>query len=214
METIQKVDGFFQKFDTATFTKGQIILHPETPIRSVFYIKKGIVSMYTISSEGEEIILTIFRPHSYIPIMLILATTENRYYFKALENCELVKAPIQSVLDFLHKDSEVLFELTTRFAQAICGLLIRIEELTTASAGGKISNLLLYFAEKFGERHQGGIRITPVLTHEDIAHWIGTTRETVSRQLKKMQKQGVIKVLDKHIFIPDVDTFKKQVQMV
>jgi CRP/FNR family transcriptional regulator, anaerobic regulatory protein len=208
MDVTQKVDHFFSQFPLVHFKKGELIISPDQPITSLYFLKEGSVRMYSLSEDGSEITLHLFRQTSYFPLMLSLSKIENRYYFECVEDVDAVKAPVEKVMEFLKKDHEVLMDVAIRFAQAICGLTKRIEDLAHENAPTKIAHLLLYFANKFGETHQNGVQITLLLTHEDIAHWTGLSRETTSRQLEKMQQQGIIAIHDKKFFIPDLAEFK------
>ena len=167
-----------------------------------------MVRMYIISEDGEEITLHIFRPNSYFPIMLSLSHTQNKYYFEAVDAVETVKAPSNDVTAFLQNEPEVLFDLTSRFADALCGFLLRIESMTFEDAYRKIANLFIYLADRFGEKENDYIVIKIPLGHKDIANWIGIRRETVSRQFEKLQREGIVVSSNKQLIIKDLKKLK------
>ena len=196
-----KIDKFFSQFYAVNFEKGDIILRPDGKIHNIFLLKKGKVRMYSISNDGQEITLHIFRPDSYFPIMLSLSDVFDKYYFEALEKVEVVKAPAQKVIEFVKSDQDILFDLTTRFSYAISGLTSRIETMAFEDAYNRIANLLLYLSQKFGEASKDKVTITIPLQHEDIANWVGIRRETVSRQFDKLHKDGIIESKNKKLVI-------------
>ena len=53
--------------------------------------------------------------------------------------------------------------------------------------------MLLYMGEKYGEDTPAGVLIKLRLTHEDLANLIGTTRETVTTQLNRFERMGLLK---------------------
>lgn len=197
----EKIDKFFSGFYPVSFEKGEIIIHPDGKVQHIFLLKKGKVRMYSVSDDGQEATLHIFRPSSFFPIMLFLSETYGKYYFEAVERVEAVKAPVDEVMDFIKKDAEVLFDLVTRFATAISGLTLRIESMAFGDAYNRVASLLLYFAQKFGEAREGQTVINIPLQHDDIASWVGLRRETVSRQFEKMQSKGILESKDKQIKI-------------
>lgn len=199
-----KIEGFFNKYTPLTFAKNQIIISPEEEITSIYLLKKGLVRMYVISEDGEEATIHVFRPGSFFPIMLSLSSRPNKYYLEAVEDTEVVKAPAKEVVTFVRNDPEVLFDLTTRFADAITGLMLRIEQLVSQGAYPKIVSLLLYLADTFGEKIDEGTKIKLQFSHDDIAAWVGVARETVSRQIEKLQQKGLIKQEDRHFVITDL----------
>lgn len=198
---LEKLDKFFSKFYPVKFEKGEVIIHPDGKVQHIFLLKKGKVRMYSVSDDGQEVTLHIFKPSSFFPIMLSLSEAYGKYYFESLERVEAVKAPVDQVMDFIKKDPEVLFDLVTRFATAISGLTLRIESMAFGDAYNRVASLLLYFAQKFGEAREGQTVINIPLQHDDIASWVGLRRETVSRQFEKMQSKGILESKDKQIKI-------------
>lgn len=166
--------------------------------------------MYIISEDGEEATIHVFRPGSFFPIMLSLSSRPNKYYLEAVENTEVVKAPAKEVVAFVKNDHEVLFDLTTRFADAITGLMLRIEQLVSQGAYPKIVSLLLYLADTFGQNSDEGLKIKLQFSHDDIAAWVGVARETVSRQIEKLQQKGLVIQKDHHVIIPDIKKLQEE----
>lgn len=204
----QKIKDFFASFPSITYQKREIILHPNASFSDVFFLKKGKVRMYAISPEGEEVTLHIFLPYSYFPLMLLLSERSNTYYFEALEEVIIEKAPYTVTLDFIKSHPEVLYELTQRFSNAICGLLTRIENLAFEQSFTKVIHLLIYLAEKFGQKNGTDTIIQLPLSHEDIANWVGLRRETVSRQIEILQKDSLVSIRNKKINIADINKLK------
>lgn len=200
----EKIKEFFSVYPVNNYKKGEIIIKPSGKINENYYLQKGLVRMYILSEEGEEITLHIFRPGTFFPIMLSMNNVSNKYYFEAIDKVEIRKAPLENIIKFLHEDTEVLYDLTSRFASAINGFLLRIESMTFEEAYRKMANLFLYLADRFGEKQGEDIVITIPLGHKDIANWIGIRRETVSRQFEKMQKDGIVVSSNKQLVIKDL----------
>jgi len=58
----------------------------------------------------------------------------------------------------------------------------------------KLAKLILDWCERNGEATPKGIRLKVLLTHEEIAQMIGTTRETVTRLLSDFKRKKIIDV--------------------
>jgi CRP/FNR family cyclic AMP-dependent transcriptional regulator len=61
------------------------------------------------------------------------------------------------------------------------------------SDDARLARVLLQLSEKYGEEVPAGTLITVRLTHEDLANLIGTSRETVTTQLNKFTRMGLVK---------------------
>ena len=200
----EKILSFFSHFQPLTVAKNQIIITPKEEISSIYLIKKGLVRMYIISEEGEEATLHVFKENSFFPMMLSLSKRENKYYFEAMEETEVMKAPTKDVTDYIKKDPELLFDLTIRFADAITGFMLRIEQLISQSAYQKIVSLLLYLIHTSGKKEGEDITIYFHYSHEQLGTWVGVARETVSRQMEKLEEKGIISQKEHNIVIKDM----------
>jgi CRP/FNR family transcriptional regulator len=206
-----KVEQFFSPFATSYFIKNQILISPDEDITSIYFLKQGLVRMYIISPEGGEATIHVFQVGSFFPLMLSLSNTPNKYYFEAMENITVVKAPSDKVSSFIQDNPDVLFNVTTRFASALSGLMDRIEQLVSHGAYSKIASLLLYLADTSVNKNKDRHMIDLQFNHEQIATWVGVARETVSRQLEKLENEGIITQKDHKIVINDLARLKDEV---
>ena len=65
----------------------------------------------------------------------------------------------------------------------------------------KLARLLLDWCDRGGEQTTKGIRLKVLLTHEEIAQMIGTTRETVTRLLSDFKKKKILDVKGSSMFV-------------
>jgi len=206
----QKLTDFFSKYPLLKFKKGQTIIPPDESLDSIYFLKSGDVKQYSISEDGNEITIHIFKPSSFFPMMLVVGEVENPFYFEAADSVEVFKAPTADVVKFVKSEEDVLFDLTKRFALGLNGLAKRIEKLMYEDAFSRVTSLLLYLAGKFGEKGESGITIKLPLTHQDIASWVNLTRETTSRQLEKLTQQKIISYHQTLVTIKNLSALKKR----
>lgn len=207
-----KVELFFSQYQPQSVAKNQILISPEDEIASVYFLKEGLVRMYSISSEGEEATLHVFRAGSFFPIMLFLSNRPNKYYFEAMEETSAVKASAKEVTEFIKTNPDVLFDLAIRFADAITGLMLRVEQLVSQKSYQKVASLLLYLAHAFGKKQERDISIELRFSHDQMGAWVGVTRETVSRQMERLEKEGIISQKNHKIIIKNIVELQKEVE--
>lgn len=69
----------------------------------------------------------------------------------------------------------------------------RIKGLGQPKAPDKIIHTLAYLCERFGSREGDDTMIVELsLTQQELSDFIGLTRETISIELKKLEKDGLI----------------------
>ena len=104
----------------------------------------------------------------------------------ALTLVKLVETLDQPTEPFLDKSSQLLNEISNRLKQTEALLAIR----GFKSVNSRIRAFLGWLKQEYGEPVETGVRIPFKLSHLDVAHAIGTTRVTVTRQLSEFRKQG------------------------
>ena len=204
-----KVRHFFAQYPAKKYKKGDLILQPED-VTGVFYLQKGYVREYGMSSLGIEVGLHIFMPFSYFPLTWVIADVPNRYYYEALTDAQIYKAPKNITLSFLKNNPDVLFDLTKRVFMGLDKLTSRLEYLSYAKAYKKVISILFYLARHFGEEKRGKIYIKHKFSHRDIGSFAGVSRETASREWEKLVHKEIIGYVDKYIVIFDAKKLKEE----
>lgn len=205
------LDDFFGKFTRLKYKKGDIILRSEDTPQGVFYLKKGYVRKYMISETGAMLVLHIFKPNSFFPMTWVLNDTPNIYNFEAMTPVEIMRAPRETVREFLEAHPTVVYNLASRLLLGISGMMKRMEYLVMDSALKKTILLFIYLGQNIGEKEGTSIVIPVPVTHREIAAWIGTTRETASLQVEALKKRGLISYRRRQVVIPSMKVLEKEV---
>lgn len=188
---IQKLDKFFGDFDRHQYQKGELLIRADEEPKGIFYLRRGLVRQYSISEKGSEVTLNLYKPYTFFPMMWALNNTPNNYYFETVTSASMSIAPKEKVIEFMKSDPEVLYDLTKRLYKGIDGLLKRLEYLMSGEAYKKLIITLLINRERFASKEQKST-IDLKLTHKDLASQAGISRETVSREMKKLEKKDLI----------------------
>lgn len=206
------VDAFFSKYTKLTYKKGETILRAEESPPGVMYIKRGYVRQFVISEPGEILVLHMFKPGSFFPMMWVMNSVPNRYYYEAVIATEIWRAPKDDVLKFLKDHPDIFVHFTKRLLTGVSGLLKRLEHLVLESAYVKTVFLLLYYAKNFGTEQDARLMLNVPLTHKEVASWIGTTRETASLQMESLKKKGLVEYEGRTLIIPSVEQLEQEIE--
>lgn len=197
----KKLEDFFTQFPLKKFKKGEILIHANQGPAGIFYIASGNIKQYAISSDGNEQILTIFKPHAFFPMVWAINNTPNTYFFEAMSDVRVHIAPKDAVLSFIEKNNDILYDLLSRLYRGMTGMLQRVEYLLGASAYHKVIFTILHTASRFGKEANNSSSIILRTTHKEIAGFSGLTKETISRESKKLQRKGLIENKNNYILI-------------
>lgn len=180
----QKLKDFFDS-KPLFYKKGEIVLRSQDAPPGVYFLKKGFVKDSSVSSDGQEFTLFIFKPDDIFPYSWAFNQIPNRHDYVAITNCEVERRTRHDFLKFIEKNPDVLFMLTQWILIRLRGLLQRMEYLVFGNASQKVASMFVILSERFGKR-KNGIEIPIPLSHKDIADLVGITRETASIEIKKL----------------------------
>lgn len=214
ISTNQKLNNFFSRFKKYHYKKGEIILRGGDIPQGVYFIDKGYVKDYSVSEEGEELMLILFKPEDFFPLQWVFNNRPNQHYFAAVTPVDLWRCPKKDFLDFIKENPEIFLELTRHIMLRLGGLMQRMEYLAFGNAHQKVASIILICAERFGEKEEGNTVIQVPLTHKDIASFLGIARETASIEIKKIERKGLIAYRGRLLVVKDPKALEQESLLV
>jgi len=189
----EKLSDFFADSDERTYRKGDIITFANQDPEGVLFLIDGIVEQYDVTPEGNKVIVNIFKPSSFFPMSWAINKTPNVYFFAALTNVRLKRAHPDKVALFLQQNPDVMFDLLSRVYIGTDGLLRRLVLAASGIAANRLIFELLIEGHRFGEDTNGAKTIVKI-KQSSLAARSGLARETVSRELHKLERDGLVKL--------------------
>lgn len=209
--TQDKLGDFFSSFKPFHYRKGEVIIHAQDSPQGIYYVNSGYIQMYSIFEDGRELILNIFKPTSYFPMMWGISNVPNIYYFRTMVPTVLRRAGREKVLNFLNENPDELLKLTRRILIGLDGLLINIQHLLSGDAYHRVTSALLLCARRFGEKiDESAILVKLPLTHQDIANLVAVTRETASVEMKRIERKKLISYNNRLIVINNIRRLERE----
>lgn len=199
--------SFFEKFEQKSFPKERTIIKPAD--KKIFFLTKGVVRMFNVSKKNSQITLNIYKQHSIFPIPLIF-DLKNKYTFDALTEAEGYFAPKKDFKMFLDKNPDVLFDLVKRIYLGFDGFFAQLEALLLGDAFCRVITSLIVYTRRFGKKSENIIVFDWQLTHKQIASQTGLARESVTREIKKLQNKRLIGYSRKKLFIYDLSKLEEE----
>jgi CRP-like cAMP-binding protein len=188
-----KLQDFFSKNKPFFYKKNSIVVRPEENPQGVYYLKKGYIKESSVSKEGQEFTLFIFKPEDIVPYRWAFADLPNEHSFTAITDCTVLRRTKEDLLEFVERNPEVQFMIMKKILIRLRGVLQRLEHMAFGNARKKIASIFVILGERFGKKIDGEIKIDLSLSHKDIAELVGVTRETASIEIKKLEDEGFIK---------------------
>jgi CRP-like cAMP-binding protein len=179
---------------TRFIKKGSVLLYQSEIPRSAFIVRKGLIRAYTITSSGEERIVSLHAKGDIFPLSWIYGETPNTlFYYEAASDTEVACIPKANLVDAVMTKPALLATVLKFTINEYTALLLRVTALEQSSAAEKIALTLYYLIIRHGvERKPGLFTIDIKMTQSMIASLVGLTRESTAINLKLLQKKEII----------------------
>ena len=208
-DVAQKINDFFASYRLQYFKKRHILIYAGNEPPGIFYLISGQVREYDISDSGDEIVVNIFKPPAFFPMSWAINKTPNQYFFETTSPVSLKQAPADEALAFLKTNLDVVFDLLSRLYSGTDGILRRMAHLMGGSAYSRVLFELIIECRRFGKRQLSGTYIID-LHERELADRMGLSRESVSREIAKIKKLGLIEVSRKGLLIKNLTKLDKE----
>jgi CRP/FNR family transcriptional regulator len=178
----------------ASLPKGAILFQEEDPSQSVSILCEGQVKLSCTSRDGKTLILKIALPGDVLGLGAVISNTPYEVTAEAIEPIRIKNLRKDVFLAFLERHGEVSMHAAQSLSEEYKTAFFDAKRLALApSAAGRLASVLLEWGRS-ACCGQPVMKFTMSLTHEELANLAGTSRETVTRALGRMQKQKLIQI--------------------
>jgi CRP/FNR family cyclic AMP-dependent transcriptional regulator len=186
---------------TRSYDKDQGIILAEEEGDALFIIASGQVKVSIVSENGREMILSLLGEGAVFGELSLLDGKPRSANVVATQDTALYMVRRADFLQLLYKVPQIAIGLLAELAARLRKTDRKIEGLALLDVTSRISETLLQLAEEQGSQTEFGVTLSARPTHQQLANMSGTTRETVSRVLKRLENQGYISTEGRSITI-------------
>lgn len=188
--------------------RGKVLFAEGEPARGVFILRTGRATASISSSEGRMVILRIAQGGDVLGLNSVLRNACYNTTIKTIDPCRTDFIPRAALVDLMEKNQPAARAIAQLLSREIAELTERARLLVLPqTANAKLAKLLLELSEQ-PSRNQSP-HITKTFTHEQIAHMICSSRETVTRLLAGLNRRRIIRVTPGNILISDHAALQK-----
>ena len=187
----------------ATYPAGAVLFLEKQDPRGVFVLCAGQVKLSISSSGGKTLILRIAKPGETLGLMATMSGIRYEVTAETLHPCQVAFVRRDDFLCFIGKHPEVYQGVVRQLSTLYSGACEQLRTVgLSTSAPEKLARVLLEWSADPKDTKQS-TQIKLPLTHEEIAAFIGTTRETVTRTLSEFKNRQLVSLQGSTLMISD-----------
>lgn len=175
----------------------ELIITPDSEHQLVI-VAHGAVKMYSLDLNGNEMIVRALNSGDFVGDTWLLGTNNHNYFIEAVDNSEICTINQSDFLTLLKNSSEITATLLKEQAEQISLLRKQAQLLSIVNIGERITTYLSQLRQT-----QGKASVELPFALKDVASYLGTTPETLTRKLKLLEKHGKIEYHLRKIKIKD-----------
>jgi CRP-like cAMP-binding protein len=196
----EKIYNYFKDNPVVMYPKGHIITLANHEPQGVNLLLDGIVEQYDITPEGNKITVNVFKPPAFFPMSWAINKTPNTFFYATLTEVKAKRAHADETVQFIKDNPDVAFDLLSRVYKGTDALLKRLVLAASDIATNRLTFELLIEAYRFGS-DKGDDKTLITVRQTNLAERSGLARETVNRELHKLEHSGLIELTKGGILI-------------
>ena len=188
--------------------KNEAIFFSHDTTKRLYFLKKGMLKIINLDAEGNEVTKDIIQKGDIFGEISLAGTSESNEseYAKVMSDeavmCTITQDNIEKVLT---KYTTISLKFTKKVGDKLKTLENRYNDLIFKDVRTRVIHFLKKFVKDNGESAQGIFSARNYLTHQDIAHLTGSTRQTVTSILNQLKKENKLVYSRHEIVIPNMD---------
>jgi CRP-like cAMP-binding protein len=185
--------------------KRQTILSEGSEASHIIYLKEGLVKEYKNQNNDQEHILQILKGPTYLGLATLSGDTFNYISYSSLTEVSICFIERDTIKSLLLSNPKFSFTILQTICRDSLNHYHNFVNLNQKHIHGKLADALLYFSKHiFGTN-----RFILPLNRSEISFLIGTSRESVSKQLRTYERDGILEISGRKINILEPEKLEK-----
>jgi CRP-like cAMP-binding protein len=192
------------------FGRGETLFGEGDQCHGLFVVATGRIRIFKLSPSGREQVLAVEGPGSSFAELPVFDGGVYPASASALEDAEVLFISRKDFQNYCREHPEVALKVLAVVGSRLRRLVGIIEDLSFTTVRQRLISLLLRLAQRGGTSTKQGVRVELTTTHQDLAAELGTVRELVSRNLSRLQAEGLLEVDGRTIIVKDLSGLKRE----
>ncbi|OLR89702.1 Crp/Fnr family transcriptional regulator [Actinokineospora bangkokensis] len=203
-------EALAQTLESVEFPRGHVIFAEGEPGDRLYIIQSGKVKLGRKSPDGRENLLGIFGPSDMFGELSIFDPGPRTSTATTVTEVRAVTMDRPALRQWIGSRPEIAEQLLRVIARRLRRTNGMLADLIFTDVPGRVAKALLQLAQRFGSQEAGLLRVTHDLTQEEIAQYVGASRETVNKALADFAHRGWLRLEGKSVLILDPERLARR----
>ncbi len=168
------------------FQKGEFIFHEGEEARGFYLVYEGQVKVFKQAPSGKEQIIHILGPGEPFGEVAVFAGVDYPANASALTDCVLFYLPRKEFVNLIREEPALAMNMLAVLSLRLRQFVSLVEALSLKEVSERLASYLLYRRQREGEEFDLG------MNKGQLASFLGTSAETISRIFGRFSKLGLV----------------------
>jgi len=183
--------------------RGELVYDAGDPGDHVMIVTSGAVGLSRVADDGREVSVAVLGPMEIFGERALGEEVRRQDRAAVLEDAVVCSFFGRDFQRFLFEHPELALRITKLVGERLRQVETRIQDILFKDVRTRLAHTVAWLSDKFGDDVPEGRRITLRLTQTDLAHLIGSTRETTSTIFNEFRRQGLVDNDGHHVIVRD-----------
>ena len=194
---------------TRSFLADEVLLRQGAQAHHVLVLLDGRARVVVTTTDGREVLVALLGPGDVLGELAVLDPAPRVATVSALEGVTALVVPGDAFLGFLEDHPHVMLSMLRVLARRLREADRHLVDQRTGDVVTRLSRHLLELGARYGVPSDDGLVLDVPLTQEQLASWVGTSREAVAMALRKLRTRGAVATSRRRITILDVAALRE-----
>lgn len=191
----RELDAVVPAARPVTVAARQEVFHKGDAGSQLYVVIDGRLKALTTSPEGDDVVFNVMGPGEVFGEVALLSESPRSATVRAIERCELLVLDRRDFLAFLKRSPDVAVRMLTVLAERLQRVSEFVEDVQFLNLPVRLAKKLVLFADRYGRDDEGGaVKIDLKLSQEEWGDLVGTTRESINKQMRAWGEEGLIRI--------------------
>ncbi|MCU4176149.1 Crp/Fnr family transcriptional regulator [Carboxylicivirga sp. N1Y90] len=191
----------------AIFSTGETVYKQDAFSDTAYYVQKGYLKIYRVGAKGQQQIIRVAKEGDIIGYHSQLTQEPEYAACECMVNSVLCQMSGSSLSDYLKTKNDLAASLLRLTCDEIKSTCDSIVEISQNSVRSRMANLIVKLMDVF--KLSEGESFPFKISRDDMASWVGTSKESVSRALNDFNRERLISLSTKGFVVENLQGIKK-----
>lgn len=177
---------------------------------TVVVVISGRVKVFSSAEDGTEVVLAVRGPGSLLGELAAIDGQPRSASVRSLEPVEVLTVGLREFTAFLQAHPRTMWLLMRILTNRLRDADRKRVEFGVYDTVSRVARRLVELADRFGEPTESGIRITLPFTQDELASWVGASREAVTKALRTLRARGYVRTQRRTVTVIDIEGLRRR----